>query len=324
MPAFSSSLGCLTAPHIYNSSKTVFTAGMGPQDFDHSFDIHGSAVGTFIIAQGAAGSTEIKYEMTLRTDDAALLNDVSIRYPDTHEDGSISNSRLVISTPHTDSSATSCMRYDIKAYVPPGLKKLHVASHTTMQVEFDANADMELNSFFVTLFSMNKKNIILSNQNIRGNHTAFEVYRGWIVGDVAIVNSTAITTQRGDGVANVRVHPRTPVNSEAPETAYLRTTTGAGRTDIFYITPRAFKRTIRNIHMSSRNADMYLTYREAEYNGRVELDSKSYTATGLQSYPKTPGAGTSDGSPNWTHWKGDQEGGDQIYVKSRGWTGLYF
>ncbi|RDB16669.1 hypothetical protein Hypma_002683 [Hypsizygus marmoreus] len=325
MPAFSSSLGCLNAPHIYNSSKTVFTARMHPTKFDHAFDIRGGAVGTFVIAEGPAGSDEMKYEMTLRTDDADLLKYVDVHFPDTDEDDHISNSRLLITTPRPDASSSSCMRYDIKLFVPPTLKKLHVASHTTMHVEFDANADVKLDDLFVTMFSMSKDNMILPHQGVRGTHMALEVYRGWIVGDVAIVNSTAITTQRGDGITNVRAHPAAPVNPAVPDPASLRTTTGAGRTDIFYVTPKAFKRPINNIHMSSRNADMYLTYRQAEFSGRIELDSKSYTATGAQPYPKTQPSGDDDvGIPVWTHWVGDKDGADEVYVKSRGWTGLYF
>jgi hypothetical protein len=327
MPAYSTSFGCLAASHIYNSSQTVFSAPIGPEKSDHSFDIRGSAVGTFVIAQGPVGSQEVKYEMTIRTDDQTLLKDISVHFPDTDEAGTITNSRVIVSTPRTDPSASSCMRYDIKMYVPPNLKKLHVASHSAMHVQFDPTSNIDLNDLYVTMFAMNQNNMILPNDGIRANRMALEVYRGWIVGDVMVVNSTSITTQRGDGVANVRAHPTAPINPDLPDPAYLRTTTGAGRTDIFYITPKAFKRPIHNVHMSSRNADMYLTYREAEYNGRIELDSRSYTATGLQSFPKTQPAEDEDGSggkPKWTHWAGNQEGGDMVYIKSRGWTGLYF
>jgi hypothetical protein len=329
MPAFSSSLGCLDAPHIYNSSKTVFSASYGSQKFDHSFDIKGSAVGTFVLTQGASGSEEIKYEMTLRSNDPTLLQDVSIRYPDTDDNGAILNSRLRITTPNVAASSSSCMRYEIKMYVPPSLRRLYVASHTAMHLQFDPSTNIELDDLVVTMFDMDTSlSMILPQESVRASRLALEVYRGWIVGDVAVVNETTITTQRGDGVANVKAHPTTPVNSAVPEPASFRTTTGAGRTDVFYITPKAFKRPIKNVHMSSRNADMYLTYREAEYSGRIQLDSRSFTATGVQSFPKSgpsaePDSG-SDGKSKWTHWAGDKDGADTIYIQSRGWTGLYF
>ncbi|KAF8228878.1 hypothetical protein L208DRAFT_1403017 [Tricholoma matsutake] len=328
MPAFSSSLGCLDAPYIYNSSTTVFSAPMGPQKSDHSFDIHGSAVGTFLITQGTPGSEEIKYEMTLRSNDAALLQDVSVSYPDTDDDGAILNSRLRISTPRIGASSSSCMRYEIKMFVPPSLKQLQIASHTPMHLQFDPDTDIKVDDLFVTMFAMdNSLSMILPHQSVRAHRLALEVFRGWIVGEVALVNETSITTQRGDGVANIRVYPTAPVNPAFPEPASLRTTTGAGRTDIFYISPKAFKRPIDNAHLSSRNADMYLTYREAEFSGRIELNSASFTATGVQSFPPSgpsedTGSGD-DGKSKWTHWAGDKAGLDTIYIQSRGWTGLY-
>ncbi|KAG5643601.1 hypothetical protein DXG03_000609 [Asterophora parasitica] len=321
MPAFSSSLGCLSAPHIYNTTKMVITAPMGSKS-DHAFDIRGSAVGTFVIAQGAANLQDVKYELTLRSADPKLLDDIVIQHPEIGSDGSVLSSRLLINTPRTGPDS-GCMRYDIKMYVPPDLKKLHVQSHTTMHIQFDSAADVELDTLYVTVYSMSKDNLVLPSRGVRGNLLGIEVFRGWIVGDVAVVNSTTITTQRGDGITNIRAHPTAPLDSTHPDPALFRTTTGAGRTDVFYITPKAFKRPIQNVHMSSRNADMYLTYKEAEFSGLVELDSTSFTATGLQRLPEVPG-NQDDGQTKWTHWRGDKDGGDEIFVRSRGWSGLYF
>lgn len=328
MPAYSTSFGCLSAPYIYNSSKTIFNAPIGSHKFDHAFDIRGSAMGTFVISEGAVGSQEIKYEMTIRTDDQTLLQDILVHFPDVEDDGTITNSRVIVTTPRVDSSASSCMRYDIKMYVPPNLKKLHVASHSPMHVQFDTTSNIELDDLYITMFAMDKNNMILPHESIHANRMALEVYRGWIVGDVTVINSTSITTQRGDGIANVRAHPTAPVDPALPDPAYLRTTTGAGRTDIYYITSNVFKRPIHSVHMSSRNADMYLTYREAQYSGRIELDSGSYTATGLQPFPKALPSDDDEedngGKPKWTHWAGNRDGDDMVYIKSRGWTGLYF
>ncbi|KAG6907907.1 hypothetical protein DXG01_006962 [Tephrocybe rancida] len=319
MPAFSSSLGCLAAPYLYNGTKVVVTAQVGPEG-DHSFDFRGSAFGTFIIAQGTDDQKDVKYEITLRTGDQTLFQYVDFTYPDFNEDDTVRNSRLVVTTPRRGPEA-ECMRFDIVMYVPPTLKKLHVVSHATTHVQFAADANIELESFFVTLFAMDKNNLILPSQSVRGDHMALELIRGWIVGDVAIMNSTSVTTQRGDGVTNIRAHPTAPYDPENPSPVTLRTTTGAGRTDLFYVGSKSFKRQIDSIHMSSRNADMYFTYKEAEFNGRIELDSKSYTATGLQRFQNVP---SEEGSQKWTHWVGNQDGADQIYVRSRGWSGLYF
>jgi len=200
-----------------------------------------------------------------------------------------------------------------------------VAAHAPMHLQFDSASNINLDDLLVTMFSMNKNNMILPHQSVRANRMSLEVYRGWIVGDVMVVNNTSITTQRGDGVISLRAHPTAPGNSNFPDPASLRTTTGAGRSNIFYITPKAFKRPIHNVHTSSRNGDVYLNYREAEYSGRIELGSASYTATGIHSFVKSAnGDSGDDQNLKWTHWAGDQNGGDMVYIKSRGWTGLYF
>ncbi len=160
--------------------------------------------------------------------------------------------------------------------------------------------------------------MILPHERFLADTLKLEVYRGWIVGDTAIVNSTSIATQRGDGVANVRVHPIPSVHP-----ASFDTVTGGGRTDVSYIENQSSShRPISSQHTSSMNGDLYLTYRDARFSGLVALHSGSYTATGLQSAMDLPGDGKSGKA--WTHYVGDQDGGDEILVNSRGWTGLYF
>lgn len=328
IPVFGSSLGCLTAPHIYNQSSVVFYAPIDPQSQDHAFEIRGSAVGTFTVAQGAPGSDDVMYEMTLRTDDPALLQDVHIQYPD----NKAGNPRFMITTPMFGTSS-ACMRFDITMYVPPRLKKLSVSSHTAvMHIQFDEKSDVVLDKLYVTTFSMSKNNMILSNTHVRGKSMSLEVLRGWIIGDVAVLDNTRVTTQRADGIANLRVHPVEHVDPESQSPASFMTVTGAGRTDIFYITPKAFQRPIHNVHMSSRNADVYLTYNQAKFNGRIAMESAQYSASGLEALPKSANEDTSEDeseyesatATQWTHWRGDKNGGDEIVVKSRGWTGLYF
>ncbi|KAJ7287640.1 hypothetical protein C8J57DRAFT_1215780 [Mycena rebaudengoi] len=318
MPEFSSSLGCVNAPYIYGATPTSFNVPIGAENSDHGIDIRGGAVGTIIVLEGAPGATTMKYEVVVRADDKTLLDNIIIDHTPEQEAG-VQNSHLLITTPHP--SEGSCLRYDLKMFVPPNLKKLHLKSHTASHVQFDPESHIQLEDFFVTLFTSSTDNMIIPHNHLQSTKMTLEVFTGWIVGDVAIQSSTNINTQRGSGIMNVRVHPTAPTDPAHPEVAQLRTTSGSGRTDIFYINDQSpVHRRIESVHMSSMNEDMYLTYQKAHYTGLVELASRSYTATGLQSFEDP----LVDGDSKWTHWKDNQEGGDTILVKSRGWVGLYF
>lgn len=320
MPAFSTSLGCIDAPHLYNGSQVTFMAPVNTQHQDHVFLTSGGAVGTLTLADGEPDAHEIKYEMVVRASDDALLEFVYFEYPEYNEDKTITRSRVSMTTPH--GSGGSCVRYDVTMYVPPSLKKLDIVLHTTTHVQFAAGAHINTENLFVTLYSTDSNNIIVPSKHITSQRQALEVYRGWIVGDASIVKETSITTQRGDGLANVKLHPAPPSHPNAPEPAVLKTTTGAGRSDFFYIGEKAFKRPIDSTHISSRNADVYLTYNEAEFSGRIGMSSKLYSMTGAQKI--TPSRPIGNDPLTWTHYVGDINGGDRISVSSRGWTGLYF
>jgi len=326
MPTYGTSLGCVNAPHIYDPEKSNFRIPVGSSKADHGMDIKGGAVGTIVIAEGPADSTAIEYKVTIRSDDKSLLDKVALTYGD-EDDGRV-DSRLLISTPRADPTSSSCLRYDVTMYVPSNLKRLHVAAHTVTHVQFDPESHIELDEFFVTLYKSSPDNMILPHKNVHSKEMTLEVFRGWIVGDAAIVDSTVINTQRGDGTMNVHVHPTSAINQESPESASLRTTSGAGRTDVFYVNHGVdVHRPIRSVHMSSMNADMYLTYKNSHYNGLIDLEAQSYTATGVQrltpARPASPGEG-SGGETSWTHYVGEKTGNDTILVKSRGWAGLYF
>ncbi|KAF9010660.1 hypothetical protein BDQ17DRAFT_1234159 [Cyathus striatus] len=315
MPAYSSSLGCLDAPHYYNGSQLEVLTPIGSSKQEHLFDVTGSGVGTFVLAQGEPDATDIKYKFSLRTNDQSLLESVSIQLPDI-ENNRVVRSQLVIHTPHIPADSHSCIRYDVTAYIPPNLKTLHVSAHAPAHVKMEEDVDITLDKLFVTLYALNDKNLILSSVNIRAAVLALEVFRGWIVGDTSIVRETSINTQRGDGVANVHVHPAPSANSNEPEPAVLRTATGSGRTDIFYVTPKAYKRPIDSSHISARNGDVYLTYKESEFTGKIEFESKSYSMSGTQSLANPDGP--------WNYFVREEDGADKMTVSSRGWTGLYF
>jgi hypothetical protein len=313
----------MDAPHLYNGSKITFTAPLNTHQPDHAFYARGGAVGTFTLADGETDAQEVKYEMILRASDEELLKDVYFDYPEYNDDHTVTRSRVSITTPHPP--AGSCVRFDMTMYVPPRLRKLHVALHTTAHVQFAPGAHINTEDLFVTLFSTDSNNIIAPGEHVTSQTQALEVYRGWIVGDASIVKETSIITQRGDGVANVKLHPALPSGLNALEPAILRTTTGAGRSDFFYIGEKSFKRPIDSTHISSRNGDMYLTYSGAEFSGKIGMSSSSFSMTGAQRIAPGHHVGNGDEeTPTWTHFAGDKNGGDKISVSSRGWTGLYF
>ena len=80
MPAYSASLGCANAKYIYNPDQTIYSIPIGAKA-DHSVDIRGGAYGTLLLTQGSADAQDIQLEMTLRTDNKALLDSVSMQYP---------------------------------------------------------------------------------------------------------------------------------------------------------------------------------------------------------------------------------------------------
>ncbi|KAJ7774135.1 hypothetical protein DFH07DRAFT_800493 [Mycena maculata] len=309
MPEYGVSLGCVSAPFIYNGGPVAFEFPVGTDGAGHSFDTRGGAVGTVTLLEGVPTDTTVKYEVTVRTDSEALLDKVLLKYPSTVTD-------FIINTPHP--AEGECMRYDVKMYIPPNLKKLFVASHTVTHVRFDSGAYIQLDDLAVILFSPASDNMILPHDNILSHEMALEVFNGWIVGDAAVQGTTKLTTQRGQGVLNVRVHPTDPVDPASPDAAILQTTTGSGRTDILYVEHEGHvHRPISSLHMSSMNGPMYLTYRDAQYNGRIALGSQSFTATGVRSFAAAAGG-------TWTHSVGDVNGKDELVIKSKGWTGLYF
>ena len=315
----------MDAPHLYNGSKVTFTAPINAHHRDHAFYARGGAVGTFTLADGEANAQEIKYEMVLRASDETLFKDIYFDYPEYNDDKTVARSRVVMTTPH--SPPGSCVRFDMTMYVPPSLKKLHVALHTSAHVQFAPGARINTENLFVTLFSMDSRNIIVPSEHVTSQRQALEVYRGWIVGDASIVKETSITTQRDDGVANVKLHPAPPSDPNTLEPATLRTTTGAGRSDFFYIGEKAFKRPIDSTHISSGNADIHLTYSGAEFSGKIDMSSKSFAMSGAQRIAPSHHIGDNDDdekTSTWTHFSGDINGGDRISVSSRGWTGLYF
>lgn len=319
MPAYSTSLGCASARYLYGDSETVIKVPMGTLEADHAFEIKGGAMGTFTVAEGSPDSTEVEYKIALRSDEKALFDKTTLQYPEVADQ--IKSSRLLITTPFISSSSKSCMRFDITIYVPPSLKKLKIGSYATTQIKVDSDYGLEaLKDLTIRLDDGDDRNMILPSTNLKAETMTLQAYQGWIVGDVSIVDTASINTRLGAAVTNVHIHPLAPTDLANPKQVVLNTSTGSGRTDIFYINDKStVHRPILSTHNSVRSGDVYLTYKESEFSGLVSLKSSSFSATGLQPYSKPLDATLT----NWTHWVRDKDGADRISVSSKGWTGLY-
>ena len=319
MPEFSKSLGCMDAPYIYNGSQVTSVIPVRKTGQDHAFDVHGPSVGTITIYDGAADATEVKYETTIRTDNEEMLQNVMFKPEDYNDDGTIHRSRLFI---ETVIDADHCMRFDVNVYIPPNLKKFHIGSHAaSTHVQFAPGARIaNAEKLFITLYSVSEKNIIRPSPEVVAKGQTYEIYNGYVVGEASVDGELEVSTQRGGGIANVKITPTLPDDPEHPSKALILTTTGAGRSDFEIISQKAFQRQIEAMHTSTKNADLYLTYRQASINGKIKLEAKSYTVTGANKFASPE----KDKQGEWTHYIGDKDGGDHISINSRGWIGLYF
>lgn len=318
MPQYSLSLGCASAPYLYGDAKASYAIPVGTSKPHHTLNIHGAAVGTLVIAQAPAGASDITLEMMLRTDDKALLNNVEMDISSV----SLTHTQAALATPLYIDHYKSCMRYDLTLYVPSTLKTLDISTHSITQIKFQPDAHIALDKLLVKMYAMDNNNMLLPSSGVRAMNLDIDAFRGWIVGDIAIVNSTTVSTRNGDCVANVHVRPAPPVNKDHAEPAYLTTVHGSGRADFFYENDHAYPhRPIVSSHNSTRTGDLYLMYKDAEYNGPIDLKAKSYTAHGmLGAGPSPPGDATKP-----LRWAGNKDGGDKLVISSpRGWVGLYF
>ncbi|KAI8994087.1 hypothetical protein BD414DRAFT_481389 [Trametes punicea] len=314
MPQFSTSLGCAAAPHLYNGGKMDIHVPVGLNRDDHSVDIRGAAVGTIILAEGEADLKDIKYELTLRTDKPELLDVVNLVYPTPQDvEDNIESSRLQLATPSAIQSG--CMRFDVIMYLPPTLRTLHVEAHAVSHIKIDPDSNVHLDKLSVTMFQLDTRNLLLPTEGVHAQSMKLQLTRGWLVGDVTIVDDATLNTQNGDAVLNVHVHPA-PSSADPPAPARLTTTTGAGRADVWWVThPGVPHRPIDSTHHSSMSNEMYLTYTGANFNGTVDLGANSFIASGLQNAFRQDG-----GLP----YVGSRNGVDKMLVKAQGWVGLYF
>ena len=319
---FGTSLGCHSASHLYNDTHTLtLDAAMHPERFDHGVDFRGDAVGTVTITSASADSSNVRYEITLRSNDKDLLQKSIIRMPALDDYGHLFESMAVLTSPRIPKShPNTCFRYDVKILVPPSLKSLHLASHTRTHVKFDEKAKINMEGLFVTLFTNDKNNIIQSSRSIKANTLNLQTTRGWLVGDIAIVDETNLSTQRGDAILHVHVHPEPPRDKSNPELAAFDTTTGAGKTNVVIHSNEGMKRPIDATHTSSRNGPMKLTYKNSGFDGLLRVQAKELEAVGME---KLDSSNVQKGE-KWNYFVRDKDGKDRIRVNSRGRVELYF
>ncbi|KAJ3576757.1 hypothetical protein NP233_g211 [Leucocoprinus birnbaumii] len=321
LPEFSTSLGCQSSSYFYNDTHTLtIDAPIHPERFDHGIDLRGGALGTITLTSASTDSSNVRYEITLRSNDKDLVQKSLIKMPTLDSDGRMFESQSTITTARIPKgSKDTCLRYDVKMFIPPSLKKLHLGSHTHTHVKFDENAKIKLETLVVTLYTNDVGNIVQASRSVKADKLNIQMTRGWLIGDVAIVNEADLMTQRGDAVLHVDVYPESPKDKENPEVVTLDTTTGAGRTNVVVHKNKGTKRPIDATHISSRNGPMEFTYKDYGLDGLIAVESKELENIGMERLV----AGEQDGE-QWNYYVGGKDGKDRVRVNTRGWVGLFF
>lgn len=313
MPEFSKSLPCADASNFYQGEEKLTYSVPVDAEGQHTLDIRGRGVGTLVIAQGDYEASDLIYQMSVRTNKAALLDRVSVSYP--NKGAEDVNSKMSLSTPLVLGDA--CLRFDVTVYVPYTVRNLTIQSRATTQIKFDSESNLDLDALDIRVSGIDDTTMILPHRGVHASALSLGVQRGWLVGDVTIEDKATLSTARGDATLNVHVFPA-PSTAEPPATAYLETTTSSGRADVFYVShPGHPHRPIDSAHRVQRAGDLYLTYKDAAFSGTVDLNTRSFSASGLHdAVPRVV-----DQLP----WVGEKDGVDKMVVDSKnGWAGLYF
>ncbi|KAF9244910.1 hypothetical protein BU15DRAFT_71272 [Melanogaster broomeanus] len=95
---------------------------------------------------------------------------------------------------------------------------------------------------------------------------ALDIERGWLVGDVTIIDATSIYPPWG--CSGKLARPPAFILDGLASTP--NSISSFGRMDVFYSTPRSGAEIpILSTHTSARGGDLYLVYKEAEFSGEV-------------------------------------------------------
>ncbi|KAI5121974.1 hypothetical protein M0805_002044 [Coniferiporia weirii] len=312
MPEYSTSLGCLDAPHFYedNHEGIFYTIPVG-EHRDHDLLIGGGAVGTLVLAPSTSVDNDIRIRATVRSNDASAIAGVVVQTPASGSAppaGARGTSYFSLSTPAEVPG--KCARYDVTVYIPLALHRLRIAASSVVQVKYDFGDDVRVMSELdITLSSAAGTNLLLPSDRIIVEDSVLDMSGGYAVGTVSVLNSTTIDTRSGDATAVLTLSATRLDGSYV----YVSTLTGTGRSDFVYVNP--LHRAVHSEHTSYglSDSELRLTYDKARFNGRVEVDARSYSMRGVQS-------GGRDGE----RWVGDKDAGDLLKVSTKGWVGIYF
>src|ERR1700722_4609860 len=117
MQVFNTSLGCTSAPYIYEHHTVTYAVDVGEADAHHAFDSRGDASGTITLSQGMPNATQVIYEMTVRSNHLSLLDHVKVK--SSSPEVAKKRSRFLLSTPRIKADSNQCMRFDITLFIPP-------------------------------------------------------------------------------------------------------------------------------------------------------------------------------------------------------------
>ncbi|KAF9050285.1 hypothetical protein BJ165DRAFT_1525545 [Panaeolus papilionaceus] len=328
-------LGCADAPYIYNGSEVTMTRALSNEN-DHTFTVRGHGFGTITIFGGDEDSTDVRYDVTIRTNIKKFDDEVQFSKP-YFSDGSPYPGRLEMTTTgFTMLKPELCQRFDVKITLPRAIRNFTVYSHTTAHIQVDESAS--LNADDVTLIvrdtwiAHDKLALIKVHNKLTSKNVHLKVDgNGFIVGDLTVYNSAQISTNGGNATANVKFTPA-PTDSDSeddtPSPVVVRTTTGRGRADFTVLEGSGGKRPFDIVHRSSSAGDMYLHYEKAGFSGKVSLDARSHTAYNLARIPGVPDEfpkkRPDTSVPRWNYFVGDEEGEDRLVVDAANWAGLYF
>ncbi|KAI0089297.1 hypothetical protein BDY19DRAFT_993509 [Irpex rosettiformis] len=332
MPEFSTSLTCKDASYTFNPDTKTYSVPFNLSNASHHVYLNGDAFGTLIVTEGADDATDIKYDFILKSNDESLLSRVSFKYPTQEQvDSGTEASKVTLETPVTTPTAdksSQCMRFDIVLYVPPQLKNLTISSSSLTHLKFASRTGSRVNldDLDVSMHSSHGQNLVLPTTSVRATNLRLRVSKGYLVGDVSILNSTTIDTTCGDAIANLHVYP-----SLSQDEAKFTTRTGDGRANFFFMHPTPSHsdgddehdhdddhRQITSKHTASGTGDLYLKYEKSGFSGRVSLKAGSSTTKNMHAF---------DFHKSFTRgWVRDEDGKDRLNIKAgrNTWVGLYF
>ncbi|KAI0690901.1 hypothetical protein BC835DRAFT_1280069 [Cytidiella melzeri] len=319
MPEFGTSLICQNPSYVFNPYQKTYYIPFNLSQASHSVQLRGDAFGTFVVTNGAKDATDIEYDFVLRSSDESMLQSVVFNYPtrDEVDDGSAS-SHVLLETPPNILDQSSCMRFDIFLRVPPQLKELSIQTSSLSHIKFEPSVEIDLDKLDIAVHAPYGNNLVLPSSSVRAKNLSILIRKGYLVGDVSIVNSTSIDTTYGDAISNLYVYPSS--GTEDDGVATLSTLTGDGRSEFFYMfdSGSGAHRQIASKHTSKGTGELYLKYEKSEFSGKVEVKAGSSTVYGMH---------TVDFHKSFTKgWVGEEDGKDRISATSgrQGWVGLYF